>query len=133
MSSYQAQKGIVTAIEKVVDSKLYGLSTTNSLIGIVIEEPRGFDCKVSIRGQEFECTLPEHLHTWIQKDDVVIVQDLYGDGRSKIITGKTGTVHKQPSIVFFDKEKEKNISGRDGLFDESGNRVDALITVEGHE
>lgn len=131
MANYDVQVQVVNAIEKVVDIKLNGLSTTNSTIGYLVNEPRGFDCTVSISGEEYECMLPEHLHTWIQKDDIVIVQDLYGDGRKKVITGKTGSRQQVPPLVFYDDAKERNISGRDGIFDESGNKLDGVGTVEG--
>lgn len=131
MSNYDSQVKIIEAIGKVVDSKLDTLSTTNSTIGFVVDEPQGFDCTVSINDHNFEAILPEHLHTWIQKDDIVIVQDLYGDGRKKVITGKTGSRQQVPTLVFYDDEKGRNVSGRDGIFDGSGNKLDGIGTVQG--
>lgn len=131
MSSYESQKNIISAIEKVVEKKIDTMPTTNSTIGIVKDEPKGFDCEVELMGEAYKCLLPEHLHTWIQKGDIVIIQDLYGDGRSKIITGKTGTIQKDPSIVFYDTDKKRNISGREGLFDSDNQRVESIVTVKG--
>ena len=129
MSSYETQRAIIESIESVVEAKMSNASTTNSLIGFVTDEPNGFEVNVSILGEVFSCTLPEHLHSWIQAKDVVIVQDLYGDGRSKIVTGKTGTTHKDPALVFYDDDKEKIVSGRDGIFDE-GVKLDTYGTVK---
>lgn len=128
MSNYETQRSIVEAIKSIVDSELSKSTTTNSQIGFIQSDPVGFDCKVVISEQVYSCQLPEHLHTWIQKDDIVIVQDLYGDGAKKIVTGKVGQKMQSPSLVFFDEEKGKNISGVDMVYDE---KVDKKIDTHG--
>lgn len=120
-------------MQEVAKSEVDKSKSTSSKIGYVVKDPKGFSCKVSVNGLEIECQLPEHLHSWIQKDDVVIIQDLYGDGSKKIVTGKTGSRNTDPSLVFYDEETERNISGVDIVYDESGmNKIDgAYGTVEG--
>lgn len=129
MSKRETQQAIIESIEKVVHAGISNMQTTNSLIGFVVGEPKGFDVTVSIYGEEYKCILPEHLHSWIQDKDVVIVQDLYGDGRSKVVTGKTGTTHQDSSLVFVDTEKDKIVSGRDGIFN-GEERLDTYGTVK---
>ncbi|MBS4462280.1 hypothetical protein JXA27_06875 [Aerococcaceae bacterium zg-B36] len=119
MDANQAQEKLIQAIDVVVKSRLNNYQTTNSMIGVLTEDPVGFDCKVRINNEIIECSVPEHLHSWVQKDDIVIVQDLYNDGRKKLITGKTGQLQAHPSIVFEDPNKKKLISGRDGIFETS--------------
>lgn len=123
------QNSLVDAVNKIVDVKMGSLSTTNSTIGIVSSEPSGFSCTVKINNEEFECTIPEHLHPWIQKDDIVILQDLYGNGQKRMIIGKTGQLQQSPSLVFYDKKQKKNTSGVDGLFDSEGNKTKIIGTV----
>lgn len=119
-------------MQQVARSEVKNSKTTSSKIGYVVEDPSGFDCTVHIDGQDVSCTLTEHLHSWIQKDDVVIVQDLYGDGRNRIVTGKTGSRNTAPSIVFHDEGTGKNISGVDVIHDENGiGKMDTYGIVEG--
>lgn len=130
MANYDAQKKILDAISVVVKAEMEKQTTTNSIIGFVIADPIGFDCTVNVGGQEYACQVPEHLHSWIQKDDIVIIQDLYGDGSKKVVTGKTGSRNASPSLVFYDESVGKNVSGVDVVYDEMGNvKMDTFGTV----
>ena len=117
MSEVDAQRQAIHAIEKVIDSKMSTFNHTRSEIGVVTEDPRGFDAKVKIGKDIVSCTVSEHLHSWIQKDDIVTIQDLYGDGQKRLIVGKMNQIQNSPSLVFYDPETDKNISGRDGIFE----------------
>lgn len=130
MNNSEAQKVLLQAMQDIVDATVSKISTTNSVIGAVVEMPKGYDIKVEINGQLHECLLPENLHSWIQKDDIVIIQDLYNDGRKMVVTGKTGAIQRSPSLVFSNEESGKLVSGVDGAF-ENGKRLDANLTVEG--
>ena len=129
MNSYDMQKNIIQAIETVVESKIGSRDTTNSLSGIVVEDPSGFACKVEINGQVYNCQLPEHLHSWIQKNDIVIVQDLHNNGLKRVVTGKTGSIISDASLVFNDEESGKLIGGVDYIEDENGNKMDTYGTI----
>lgn len=120
-------------MQEVAKSEIGKSKSTSSKVGFVTEDPKGFSCKVSVNGLELDCQLPEHLHSWIQKDDVVIIQDLYGDGSRKVVTGKTGSRNADPSLVFHDEEIGRNISGVDIVYDENdkGKIEDAFGTVKG--
>ena len=123
------QNNLVNAVNKIVEVKINSFTSTNSTIGIVSNEPSGFGCKVKINDEEFECTIPEHLHPWIQKDDIVILQDLFGNGQKRVVVGKTGQLQQSPSLVFYDKKQKKNTSGVDGLFNSEGNKTKIIGTV----
>lgn len=125
----EVQRALIQSIEKEVDYKLGKYKTTSSQIGVISEDPKGYEAKVIIGRNEMTCRLPEHLHTWIQKDDIVIVQDLYGNGSQKVVTGKTGEKNEAPSLVFYDEEVGKNVSGRDAMFNEEGNKLSGYGTV----
>lgn len=131
MENYESQKQVIKAIETIVDSRLSGLVRTTTQFGVVLEDPEGFSVKVKTDKGNLTCILQEDLHTWIQKDDVVIVQDLYGDGRKLTVTGKTGhTRTADPSLVFYNPETGHNESGVDGVF-EDGMKI-TYATVDEH-
>lgn len=130
MNTEDLQGMIIETIESIVDHRMKGGTSPINKIGVVTEEPRGFECYVRIGVDIVECLLPEHLQTWIQNTDIVLVQDLYGDGSRLTVTGKTGSTMTSPSLVFTDEETGKNISGVDGIFDsETGERLDTTGTV----
>lgn len=117
MNTHEMQKILIDSIENVVQANIKKINTTNSTIGIVKEIPLGYDTVVEINEERFECLMPEHMHSWIQKGDIVIVQDLYNDGRKLVVTGKVGETQESPSLVFYDEEQERIISGVDGAFE----------------
>lgn len=125
----ELQEKIIETVETIVDYKIRNFTTPSNTIGVVREEPNGFDCLVKINQDEITCLLPEHLQTWIQKGDVVLIQDLYGDGSRYTVTGKTGSVMESPQLVFTDEETGRNISGVDGIFDDEG-RIDTTGTIQ---
>lgn len=131
MDKQELQGKIIETIETVVNYKIRNVSYPSNAVGVVKEEPEGFDCLVKINQDELTCLLPEHLQTWIQKGDVVLVQDLYGDGSRYTVTGKTGTTLGAPSLVFTDEETGKNISGVDGIFDTTtGERLNTTGVIK---
>ena len=130
MDNHQAQKILLQTMQDVFNANIKTLNTTNSTIGVVTQTPKGYDVMVEIDGNEHECILTENLHSWIQKDDIVIVQDLYNDGRTRVVTGKTGARNKGASLVFNDESSNKLISGVDGVF-EDGERLDVHLSVKG--
>ena len=130
MKTEELQGKIIETIETIVDHRMKNGSTPVNRTGVVVKEPKGFDCHVQIGLDVVVCLLPEHLQTWIQKDDVVLVQDLYGDGSRFTVSGKTGSTLTSPQLVFADQDTNKNISGVDGIFnDQTGERLDTSGTI----
>ena len=115
-SNDDIQRSIVKAVDTLIEERLERDNKTRSEIGIVVDEPTGFSASVKILEQIYDCILPEHLHSWIQKNDVVIIQDRMNNGQ-RVIVGKTGDYLQEPSLVFHDEEQDILISGRDGIFD----------------
>lgn len=131
MEKSELHSNLFTAVDKIVEVKMSAMTTTNSTVGVVSSDPEGFTCKVKLNNEEYVCTIPEHLHSWIQKNDIVIIQDLYNNGQKRMVIGKTGQVQESPSLVFYDKDKKKLTSGVDGLFDSEGNKTIQIGTVKG--
>ena len=116
MKTDEMQNKLIDAMSGIVDYKISMLDLVNNKIGYVKYEPVGYQCIVQINKDEVECLLTEHLQTWIQKNDIVLVQDIYGTGDRMVVIGKTGSMMKTPSLVFYDEKIKKNIGGRDGVF-----------------
>lgn len=125
------QNNLIDAIKTIVNNELNNVSTSQSMTGVVVEDPVGYKCIVKVSGVERECTLPEHLHDWISKDDIVVIQDLYGNGAELVITGSSGTTRNQ-SLVISDESRDKGklVSGVTKFEDEDGNLFDHELTVK---
>ena len=120
--SKDMQENIIRAIRTVVGAEMQSMNATKSTIGIVLENPKNYKAKVKINDDVFEAIVPEHVHHWIQKDDVVVIRDLYNDKKKLVIEGKTGHIGGEPQLVFSDaRDTDKYVSGVDGVFDENGN------------
>lgn len=120
--SKDMQENIIRAIRTVVGAEMQSMNATKSTIGIVLDNPKNYKAKVKINDDVFEAIVPEHVHHWIQKDDVVVIRDLYNDKKKLVIEGKTGHISGEPQLVFSDaRDTDKYVSGVDGVFDENGN------------
>lgn len=106
----ETQMAILNSINAIVDSKLSNLTTPSVKVGIVLQDPTGYQCVVKLNEAEITCTLPEHLHNWVAKDDIVYVQDAYGNGQQYIVIGSSGTT-KSGSMVIEDNDTGKFVSG----------------------
>lgn len=89
MTNYE--QSIIQAIETIVQQMINDTSYTSSSIGVVTEIA-GLDCKVKIFDKDEKCLLLEHMVGQVNVGDVVVVQDLYNDGKSKFIQSKLAGV-----------------------------------------
>lgn len=120
--SKDMQENVIRAIRTIVGAEMQSMNATKSTIGIVLDNPKNYKAKVKINDDVFEAIVPEHVHHWIQKDDVVVIRDLYNDKKKLVIEGKTGHISGEPQLVFSDaRDTDKYVSGVDGVFDENGN------------
>ena len=120
--SKDMQENVIRAIRTIVGAEIQSMNATKSTIGIVLDNPKNYKAKVKINDDVFEAIVPEHVHHWIQKDDVVVIRDLYNDKKKLVIEGKTGHISGEPQLVFSDaRDTDKYVSGVDGVFDEDGN------------
>lgn len=123
------QESLVEAIDILVDKRLNQTKYTSSNYGIV-KSVKGFDCSVEMQGDEVACILMEHLHDWIQKDDIVIVQDLYNDSVKKAVIGKVGSTRKT-SFTIYDTKKGGGVSGVEQVYDDKKEEeVDVILEIE---
>lgn len=106
----EKQKSLLDSIDNVVNQRISQMSKPTIQVGVVAQDPSGFKCVVDIQGIEKECTIPEHLHDWISKDDIVYVTDINGKGMEYVVTGSSGTT-RSGSMVIQDEEKGRFVSG----------------------
>lgn len=106
----EKQKSLLDSIDNVVNQRISQMSKPTIQVGVVAQDPSGFKCIVDIQGIEKECTIPEHLHDWISKDDIVYVTDINGKGMEYVVTGSSGTT-RSGSMVIQDEEKNRFVSG----------------------
>ena len=106
----EKQKSLLDSIDNVVNQRISQMSKPTIQVGVVAQDPSGFKCIVDIQGIEKECTIPEHLHDWISKDDIVYVTDINGKGMEYVVTGSSGTT-RSGSMVIQDEEKGRFVSG----------------------
>lgn len=128
MAAGSIQEGLAKSMEIVFDAKMKSISTTNSMIGIIKGDPKGFTCTATVNGQERTCELPEHLHDWIGADDVVTITDLFGNGQRLVVTGALGSTRDQ-TIVANDEDKGQLVGGVQKLEDDDG-LSDPEIVIE---
>lgn len=122
------QDSLLEAIEIMVTDSIQRTKYTSSAIGKVksVHLP---ECIVSLPDNDVTCLLPEHLHDWVQKDDVVIIQDLYNDNTKKAVVGKVGS-SRPVSFVMFDEEKKRNVSGVDVTEDSVTGLIDEDVILD---
>lgn len=128
MSISDTQKQLLSAMKLVAE----GTQQNNGpvmKVGVVAEDPEGYKCIVNIQGTEKECVLPEHLHDWISKDDIVYVTDLYGNEAELMVSGSSGSTRKQ-SLVVNDENKNKLVGGVTKFEDNDGTLTDNYLTIE---
>lgn len=124
----ETQKNILQAVETIVDQRVARQRTPNIQIGTVAEDPAGYKCIVNIQGTEKTCTLPEHLHDWISKDDIVYVNDIKGNSSELVVMGSSGSIRGQ-TLVVNDESKKKLISGVTKFEDSDGVLTDNQLIV----
>ncbi|MCY9056047.1 hypothetical protein ACP8H2_09235 [Bacillus subtilis] len=122
------QDSLLEAIDIMVSENTKKIKYTSSTVGKVkvVNLP---NCTVTLPDNEITCLLPEHLHDWVQKDDIVVVQDLYNDNTKKVVVGKIGS-SRPVSFVMYDQSVGRNISGVDATEDPSTGDTDDNIILE---
>ena len=106
----RSQQDLIDGINALIDGRLKGINVPKTIVGTVVQDPAGYDCIVKINGTEKNTILPEHLHDWVSKDDIVIVQDTKGNGSELVIIGSSGST-RDNSLVIEDTEQQHHISG----------------------
>lgn len=129
MTVADTQKNIIDAIKTIVDEKVGHNNVPQTMVGVVAEDPQGYKCIVNVQGTEKICTLPEHLHDWISKDDIVFVSDIYGNNSELVVTGSSGSTRKQ-TLVVNDENKQKLVSGVTKFENENGELSDNNLIVK---
>lgn len=128
MSAADKQKQILDAITVIAKEEAKKVSGPKVEVGVVVQDPTGYECIVRIQNTEKTCILPEHLHAWISKDDIVLVTDTNGNGSRLVVIGSTGSTRDQTLVV--NNEKTQRLEGGVTKFDQGGTLSDESIVLE---
>lgn len=126
----QSQQDLINGINVLIDSRMKSVNIPKTIVGTVVQDPDGYDCIVKVYGTEKNTILPEHLHDWVSKDDIVILQDTKGDGSELVVIGSSGST-RDNSLVIEDTERDHYISGVTKFEDSETNKLsDEHIKIE---
>lgn len=117
----EQQKQLFDAVNILIDNQLTKENTTNTRIGLMLTDPVDGQTQVMLSGVQTTCLVSENMLYWVQKGDVVSIQDLYNDGKNLYVVGKMGNEMDEPSLVFANQYDDKIYSGVDGMFDDELN------------
>lgn len=96
----ETQEQLLEAMRTIARQEAKKGSGPQISVGVVCDDPQGYKCLVDFqyhlkmkeddKQAQKECILPEHLHTWISKGDIVFVTDISGNGGPLVVTGSSG-------------------------------------------
>lgn len=109
MSAAEKQNQILDAMTLIAREEAKKAKGPKVEVGVVVQDPTGYQCIVRIQNTEKTCILPEHLHAWISKDDIVLVTDTNGTGANLVVTGSTGSTRDQTLVV--NNERTQRLEG----------------------
>lgn len=119
----EIQNSILEAVKILATEKLKSINFTKSYTGIV--KSIDFDkltCVVEALGSEGECTIPHNLANFIDKDDIVIIQDINNDNKQKIVQGVVASTNTEMFHIY-DPSTDTIVSSVMDLWDEETQQV----------
>jgi hypothetical protein len=116
--SQDIQNSIIEAIQIVAGERLRNVNFTKSYTGIIksidFENNKGI---VEIYESEYECIIPHNLTSFVDKDDIVIVQDIDNNRFKYVVQGVISSTNKDMFHIY-DTIEDKIISSVLQLWDE---------------
>lgn len=110
------QESILSTIELIAGERLKNVNFTKSYTGIV-RERNGLKCIVEIFDSNYECIVPHNLSSFIDIEDIVIVQDIYNNGLKRIVQGVISSLNKDMFHIY-DPIEDRIVSSILQLWDE---------------
>lgn len=123
------QESIIESIRTIAGEKLKNVNFTKSYTGIV-RSVDGLNCIVEIFGSDSECIIPQNLSSFVEKDDIVIIQDIANNRFKRIVQGVISSLNKDMFHIY-DPIEDKIISSIMQLWDEELQEpVDIVFELE---
>lgn len=97
--SMDIQSKLIETIQLITGEKLKNVNFTKSYTGIV-RSIKGSNAIVEIFENELECTIPHNLLSFVDIDDIVIVQDIANNGIKRIIQGVISSLNKDMFHIY---------------------------------
>lgn len=120
------QNSLISTIQTVAGEQIRNINFTKSFTGIV-KKIDGLSCVVEIFGSDSDCIIPHNLLPFIDKDDIVIIQDIANNGIKRIVQGVISSLHKDMFHIY-DPIENRIVSSVMRLWDEETNQpIDNIV------
>jgi hypothetical protein len=121
--SQDIQNSIIEAIQIIAKERLKNVNFTKSYTGIVKTiDFENNKAMVEIFADNYECIVPHNLSSFIDKDDIVIVQDINNNKFKMVIQGVISSTNKDMFHIY-DPVTDEIISSVLQLWDEDTKEV----------
>ncbi|HFK1434992.1 TPA: hypothetical protein ACGXNJ_005146 [Bacillus cereus] len=123
------QQSLLETVRILAGERLKNVNFTKSYTGIV-RDVKGLRCIVEVLGSESECIIPYNLVSFIDVDDIVIVQDIGNNNAQKIVQGVISSLHKDMFHIY-DPVEDRIISSIEQLWDEELQKpISVILEIE---
>jgi tRNA 2-selenouridine synthase SelU len=126
--NWTTEEGIIESIRTIAGERLRNVNFTKSFTGIV-KDIQGLKAIVEINGSDSECIIPHNLRSYIEQDDIVIVQDVFNNMVKRIIQGTISSTRKNMFHIY-DPTTDTIVSSVLQLWDEETNQVVGNVIFE---
>jgi len=110
------QNSLLETVRILAGERLKNVNFTKSYTGIV-RDVKGLRCVVEVFGSESECIIPHNLVSFVDIDDIVIVQDIGNNNAQKIVQGVISSIN-QDMFHIYDDVENRIVSSIEQLWDE---------------
>ncbi|MFC9727559.1 hypothetical protein [Bacillus cereus] len=110
------QQSLLETVQVLAGERLKNVSFTKSFTGIV-RDVKGLRCIVEVLGSDSECIIPYNLASFVDVDDIVILQDIGNNNAQKIVQGVISSIH-QDMFHIYDPVEDRIVSSIEQLWDE---------------
>ncbi|EOO44266.1 MULTISPECIES: hypothetical protein [Bacillus] len=123
------QQSLLETVQILAGERLKNVNFTKSYTGIV-RDVKGLRCIVEVLGSESECIIPYNLVSFIDVDDIVIVQDIGNNNAQKIVQGVISSLHKDMFHIY-DPIEDRIVSSIEQLWDEELQKpINVILEIE---
>lgn len=95
----ELQNSLIETIKIVAGERLKNVNFTKSYTGLV-KEMYDNVAVVEIFESDYECMIPHNLSSYIEKNDIVIVQDISNNRFKKIVLGVISSLNKDMFHIY---------------------------------
>jgi hypothetical protein len=129
MMDNELQSGLIKTIQLIAQERIKNVNFTKSYTGIVISMD-GNKAMVEIFGNAYECIIPNNLSNYIEKDDIVVIQDISNNKVKRVVQGVISSLNKFMFHIY-DPVEDKIVSSVLQLWDDELQKpIDVVFELE---